>query len=515
MIKKHNFLILLLIITFLGFVIRLFFFIGNNFPLHDGGFFYVMIQDLLSNKFILPDYSFYNHANIPFVYPPFGLYFVGLVEIVSGADRFQLFRIIPLLVSTLTIPAIYILAKEILKVKWASLAATIAMSLLPMGYKWLILGGGVTRAFGTLFSILALVFVFRFIQSGKWTSAVLGSMFCGLTVLSHPECAWFLFYSIGWFVIIELIAKKRKVLIRSFLVFIGTMIIILPWLLSVLHKHAETMRLPLMDSGFSRWNDIINFFLLQWSGEVLFPIFTLFALIGIFPMIKKKQWFIVFWLPLVFILQSRAPDQRATIPLALLAGVGIYELLCFLTTRFSEPIQIRNISIVACGIFLIALIGSMVSVIGLAKPLSEKSLESFEWIKREISADSKILVISGKVWPLDNYSEWMTALTGRNSVSLVQGYEWLPGFSDRISLYNHLHYEYSKGMDDLIKWMNQNDVQADYLILPKGGNEDASMWTSEPALHWNDALLFPGVDKVFENESVLILDLRTVIGGKP
>jgi len=511
MIKKHTFLILLLIITFLGFVIRLSFFIGNNFPLHDGGFFYVMIQDLLSNKFVLPDYSSYNHANIPFIYPPLGLYFVGLVETVSGADRFQLFRIIPLLVSTLTIPALYILAKEILKDKWASLAATIVMSLLPTGYKWLILGGGVTRAFGTLFSILALVFVIRFIQSGKWTSTVLGSMFCGFTVLSHPECAWFLFYSIGFFVILELIAKERKVLIRSLIIIIGTMIIILPWLLSVLPRHVETMRLPLMDSGFSRWNDVISFFLLQWSEEVLFPIFTLFAFIGIFPMIKKKQWFIVFWLPLVFLLQGRAASQRATIPLALLAGEGIYDLLRFLTTRFSEPIQIRNISIIACGIFLYALIGSMVNMRGLVKPLSDKSLESFEWIIQKIPADSKILVISGKDWIQDNYSEWMSALTGRNSVSLVQGYEWLPGFSDRISLYDHLQYEYSKGMADLVSWINQNDVQTDFLVLPKGNQVDISNWASEPALHWDDTLLFPGVDKVFENESVLILDLRSVI----
>jgi hypothetical protein len=228
-------------------------------------------------------------------------------------------------------------------------------------------------------------------------------------------------------------------------------------------------------------------------------------------MIKKKQWFVVFWLPLVFFIQSRAPDQRATIPLALLAGSGIYELLRFLAARFSEPIKIRNISITACGLIVYALIGSWVSMSSLVKPLSEKSLESFEWIRRETSADSKILVISGKAWIFDNYSEWMSAMTGRESVSTVQGYEWLPGFSKRISLYNHLQYEYSRGMGSLIKWMDQNDIHADYLILPKWDNANVSNWTSGPALHWDDALLFPGVDKVFENESVLILDLRTVI----
>lgn len=506
--KKHTFTILLFLVTILGFANRLLFFIGNKFPLHDGGLFYVMVQDLISNQFALPEFTSYNHANIPFVYPPFGLYFIGLVEKVSGADRFQLFRIIPLLVSTFIIPTSYILAKDILKDRWASISAAMAMALLPMGYKWQILGGGVTRAFGTIFSILALVFVFRFFQSGKWTSGVLGSIFCGLTVLSHPECAWFLFYSLGFFVILEYITKERKVLIRSLLIIIGTLIIILPWLLAVLPKHVETLRLPFMDVGTSRWINIISLFLFQFPREALIPIFTFFALIGIFPLIKKKQWFIVFWLPIVFLFQGRAPDQRAILPFALLASSGIKELFQLLTKYFSESSKVRNSAIIACVLIVYALIGSRLSMGSLVKPLSDKDLESFEWIRRETSADAKILVISGKTWIFDNYSEWMSAITARESISTVQGYEWLPGFSNRISLFDHLQYEYSKGMSNLIEWMDQNDVHADYLILPKWANVGVNNWNQEPALHWNDAIHFPGVLKKFENESVLILDLR-------
>jgi len=98
---------------------------------------------------------------------------------------------------------------------------------------------------------------------------------------------------------------------------------------------------------------------------------------------------------------------------------------------------------------------------------------------------------------------------------LVQGYEWLPGFSDRISQYNHLQVEYSKGMEALVSWMNMNDIQTDFLVLPKGKQTTISNWLLEPALHWEDALLYPGVEKVFENELVLILDLRKVIDYSP
>ncbi len=511
MVKKQSFTILIFLVMIIGFALRASFFVGSDFPLHDGGLFYVMVQDLLSNRFILPQVTSYNHAGIPFVYPPFALYFIGLLETVSGADRIQLFRIIPLLVSTLTIPAFYLLARDQLKDQWTSLAATIAMALLPMGYKWQILGGGVTRAFGVLFSILALVFVFRFFQSGKWTNALLGSLFCGLTVLSHPECAWFLFYSIGFFVVLEQLTRERKILLRSLLIVMGVILVILPWLFVIIPGQADNLFLPLADSGSEKWADIISLLLLQWSGEILFPILTLFALIGIFPFVKKRQWFLVFWLPLVFLLQGRAPDHRATVPLALLAGTGVKEALRFLAARFSEPVRIQKIAGLVCGLILYALVGSWLSMGSLVKPLSEESINSFEWIKRETPADSKILVISGKTWINDNYSEWMSALTKRQSVSTVQGYEWLPGFTDRVSLYNHLQQEYAKGTGRLIHWMELNNVHADYLILPKWEGVDVSNWYKEPALHWEDVNLFPGVEKVFENESVLIFDLRNVI----
>lgn len=508
---KKNTLLILAGITFLGFVIRVSFFVGNDFPLHDGGFFYVMIQDLLSNTWILPDFSTYNHANIPFIYPPLGLYLVGITEVWTGASRLELFRVIPLLVTTLTIPAFFYLAREIVKDEWASLAATAVYSLLPKGYMWLILGGGVTRSFGAFFGILALIFVIRFIRSGGWVTAIVGSVFCGFTILSHPEWAWFLFYSITFFIVFNLVARAEKIFSRSFLIFLGTVVTILPWVVTILFLHGKTIILPLLDSGFSRQNDIIKFLLLQWSGEVLFPVITLLSMVGFFSAIKKREFFVVFWLPLVFFLQGRAADQRAVIPLALLAGVGIAALFRYLNSVRSKHMNGRKIVILALGIYTYSLIGSLIYGTELCKPLPEQHLESIEWIKQETPVGSKILVITGRDWIYDSYSEWMAALTGRDSVSLVQGYEWLPGFSDRISRHDHVQSEYSKGMTDLVSWINQNHVQVDFLVLPEGNQASISNWASEPTLHRHDAVLFPGVARVFENESVLILDLRAVL----
>lgn len=52
-----------------GAVVRFWPVITNGFPLNDGGMFYTMIRDLKANHFILPQFTSYNFANIPFAYP--------------------------------------------------------------------------------------------------------------------------------------------------------------------------------------------------------------------------------------------------------------------------------------------------------------------------------------------------------------------------------------------------------------------------------------------------------------
>ena len=55
-----------------------------------------MILDLQANHFVLPAYTTYNNAHIPFAYPPFGLYFSGLISSGFHIDLLTLARILPL-----------------------------------------------------------------------------------------------------------------------------------------------------------------------------------------------------------------------------------------------------------------------------------------------------------------------------------------------------------------------------------------------------------------------------------
>ncbi|HZW02660.1 MAG TPA: hypothetical protein VFF68_01935, partial [Anaerolineaceae bacterium] len=57
-----------------GVLVRLLPVLSSPFPLNDGGLFYRMAADIAQAGFRLPEFTSYNHAGIPFAYPPLGLY---------------------------------------------------------------------------------------------------------------------------------------------------------------------------------------------------------------------------------------------------------------------------------------------------------------------------------------------------------------------------------------------------------------------------------------------------------
>src|SRR5258706_15648964 len=68
-------LLALVVAVEIGAVVRFFLLSQGDFPLNDGGLFYVMAQDIARSGYALPAFSSYNGIHMPFVYPPLGFYF--------------------------------------------------------------------------------------------------------------------------------------------------------------------------------------------------------------------------------------------------------------------------------------------------------------------------------------------------------------------------------------------------------------------------------------------------------
>ena len=90
-----------------GAVVRFWPVITNGFPLNDGGMFYIMIRDLKANHYLLPEFTTYNFADIPFAYPPLGFYIAASLSDLLPVSELGVLLWLPALVNTLSILVFY------------------------------------------------------------------------------------------------------------------------------------------------------------------------------------------------------------------------------------------------------------------------------------------------------------------------------------------------------------------------------------------------------------------------
>ena len=126
----------------LGSFVRIFFISHTDYPINDGGLFYRITEEIIHNGFKLPMYSGYNQANIPVAYPPFGFYLAAIIKVFFGIPLMALFKWLPTIINILTIPAFYLLAKEILNDDFGAAFSVLLFSLLPKAYDGLLWAGG-------------------------------------------------------------------------------------------------------------------------------------------------------------------------------------------------------------------------------------------------------------------------------------------------------------------------------------------------------------------------------------
>src|SRR5688572_22420328 len=113
----------LLLAVAAGVVVRAVHVLSAPFPLNDGGLFFAMVRDLQRADYLLPPFTSYNAADIPFAYPPLGFYLAGLLEQLTPLDLVDVFRWLPLAATSLTIVACWLLARELLPSRTAVVAA--------------------------------------------------------------------------------------------------------------------------------------------------------------------------------------------------------------------------------------------------------------------------------------------------------------------------------------------------------------------------------------------------------
>jgi hypothetical protein len=464
----------------LGVIVRLIPVLSFDFPLNDGGLFYQMALELQRAGYAIPDVTEYNGDHIPFAYAPLGFYVAALLgrtpEGILAAVRW-----IPLIVTVLGLPAFVLLARRLLPNERAVIAATFAYAVLPRAFVWTIMGGGLTRSFGMLFTVLALRQAHLMYTTRAWRHVLATAVLASLTVLSHIGTAPFLAVSSALLWIAY--GRHRHGILASLVVAALTLALTAPWWGVVVAEHglapfraAQASGGSVLSGSAARW--VVRLALakltLGITGEPLFPLVLVSGLLGALIEITRRRWVLPVWWLLIVLAELRAPGTYSAIPIAMLAGVAVTEALAPLLRRWREnDAALRPPSFTLAGVnvsrWSAVVLAGMVAYSTFAALLRTPSIPSelsflasldggdraaMRWVATSTPEPSRVLVITGATWSNDRVAEWFPVLAQRHSVATVQGSEWLPGgeFTRRLEAYEALSNCASRDVACVEQW---------------------------------------------------------------
>jgi len=458
----------------LAFGIRLAHVLSSSFPLGDGGLFLNMVQRLQADHFVLPDNVLYNGVTIPFTYPPLGFYATGVAADWTGATLLSVMRFLPFALSCVTVMVVWGLARSLLPSRGAVLAAVFAFGTLPLAYRYFVMAAGITRSPGLLFAVATVWAAYLLCARQRAVFLLPLGLSAGLSLLSHPNAAWFAAYSTG--LVFLFYCRDWRTLARGVLATVMALSLAAPWLVVSLSRHGIGPFLASSQGsnpGTRAWELLLN---LQITQEPMAPVLAVVAVIGVLVCIGNRRWWLPTWLLAACILDSRYQGTFAVVPIALLVGEAAGALGRLLSAGpLSLRLTTRSRTMVYATVGCIALI----PVAGSLRPspvlsaLPESDRTAMRWAAEATPDQAAFLVIAPAGISAGSESEWFPVLAERRSLGTYQGLEWLPqppGPSPW-QRYDSLQSCAIRDVACLDRWAQEGNADFDYVFVREVGTE--------------------------------------------
>lgn len=447
--------------------------LSAEFPLGDGGLFYQMVAILQQAHYHLPVSVAYNGRDLPFAYPPFGFYATGLLADLTGMSTLNVLRFFPLVVSMATVAAMAGLTRSVLQTRTQAIVAIFAFGMLPLSYRYFIMGAGITRAPGLLFAILAIWLSYLLCTQQQMRYVIPTMLTAALTIISHPNATWFMAYSLA--LVIVFFGRHRRTIFNMSIVAIGAFVLTAPWWAVVVGRHGLTPFLAASQSnnpGIPGWQLLLQFTI---TDEPLFPFLALGGLLGVLVCLRDQRWWPPVWLVAACVLDTRYTGSFAMVPLALLVGIGLDGLVNAIQTR---PLPVGRISRVALSCLLSwvafsVFIGSTALPGPALRALPEAQIEAMRWVAANTSEESTFVVVAPFGVSAGSESEWFPVLTGRINLGVYQGSEWLPRRigPSRWERYDQLQRCGAEEFGCIEQWATQEGAEFAYVYVREAGTQ--------------------------------------------
>lgn len=493
-------ILFLILAMLIGGYIRLAAVLKSAYPINDGGLFYTMTRDLAANNWKIPAFTSYNHLDIPFAYPPLGFYLTGLLSQLAGWELLDIIRILPAVISLLTIPAFFIFATNFLKDEYKLGFATLIFALVPPSFTWLIMGGGITRSLAFFLSILTLSCIYHLYTTRRNRNIFLTAILASLTILSHPETA--LHTAIGALILFLFLERNKTGFRKSIMVLALILVITSPWWVTVIIYHGFSPFLAAGQTGWYSYDSIIDLLTFDLSYENGLQTIGVLSLIGIFWNLSKKRFILPIWFFLLYLCDPRNAPQDLAPLMAILSSTVLIEILSvlskhrskeesFMKTPLDHPISKVFLAVLICQ-WVISSMATMIYV-GNQTILTQEENQAVEWVKNNTVPNSHFIILSGKSSLMDPVSEWFPALTDRKSVNTVQGREWLDdnNFGRLLESSDEAQDCINQTPECIFNWASKNQEQINYIFLSK-----------VPQQCDNDQIYASGLYQLLQNNSM-------------
>jgi len=513
--KQDQHKLFILIALLLGGIVRFMPVAMAGFPVNDGGMFYVMVEELKANRFALPALTEYNLAEIPFAYPPLGLYITALISGLLRIPALDVVRWLPPLVSTLSLLAFYLMADEILESRLQAALATLFYGLVPDSFGWVIMGGGITRSFGLTFLFLTITFANRLytrtpgLPGPIWVRAVWTATFGALAFLSHPETG--VLAASSCILLWLFRGRSKQTLLWSAAVALGVVVLSTPWWGTVLAQHGLAPFQSALQTSDDGNFHLAKLLTLQFGGSGTFFNLTIaLGLVGLLGLLAGKKFLLPLWLALPFFVDPRSASGMALIPMSMMAAYGfdivIAPALLSLRGREGSWFSDRFVSLSMLGIAFYLFFSSAIYGLGLVGgSLSAADREAIAWVEENIPPGSDFLLLTGEQYSMkDPFQEWFPALTAQRSLTTLQGAEWTLG-GDFFPFYGELvALQHCADIGCVEAWSERTDLEHYYLLVKKLSPGNPSPLRGSLGLLLDSVRDSGQYELIFESENAVI-----------
>jgi hypothetical protein len=511
-------LVWLVLVTLIGLAVRSIPVTLADYPLNDGALFLTMVQ-AVETEWTLPVTVAWNGTQLPFTYPPLGFYLVGLAHAVVGIDLTTLFRFVPLVASTMVVPAVFLLGRSLLRSDVGGLAAALAYGVATSSFIWLVQGGGVTRAPGMLLAVLTLWQAVGLVRTPTPGRAITTGVLAGLTILTHPAAALFTGTSAVVIWIFE--GRTARSLVLSGAALGVAILVVAPWALTVVQHHGVAGVLDVQNNGPDPRSTLISLVAGRLTGNRFVDPLALLGLgMAILCVVRRR-----FLLPIFFLAAALLAWQYAMVPLGLLVGVAAVDLVTIRNgrARLSDQSGLRArsgrgrwgpvVGLAVLGVILLIEAGAAsLAAFNPGAPLhalSRERREAMAWVEVNLDDASRVAVITDSSWAVDPDSEWFPALARRVSTATVQGSEWLgrETFRAQLDAYGQLQDCVDVATADcVLGWLS--DWAAEYVFIPKGPLHGPNSAPDCCGALRADLSVDPGFTTIYDGRGATILQVN-------